>query len=226
MSRNIDLSIGEYYHLYNRGTDKREIFLDYKDKNRFLSLLYLCNSTEAIHLSDYPNCTLQEILEIVRGESFVDIGAYCLMPNHFHILIKEKVENGISLFMQKLSTGYTSYFNKKQNRTGSLFEGRFKAKHLDNDEYLKYQFSYIHLNPIGIIDSNWKEKNISDKHKAKEFLKKYTYSSYLDYMGVKRIEGKIISKEAFPEYFESVTDFDKLINFWLNYNEENVKVEP
>lgn len=218
MSRNIDLSIGEYYHLYNRGTDKRGIFLNHKDKDRFLALLYLCNNTGSVHLGSYQGSTLTELLNIKRDQTLVDIGAYCLMPNHFHILIKEKTENGTSLFMQKLSTGYTMYFNKKSDRSGSLFEGRFKAKHLDNNECLKYQFSYIHLNPIGIIDSDWKEKNISNKRKAEEFLKKYPYSSYFDYIGIERGEGKILNQTAFPEYFKSPNVFfDEAIKYWLDY---------
>ena len=89
--------------------------------------------------------------EIDRGETLVDIGIYCLVPNHFHLLIKEKTENGISEFVKKVATGYSMYFNKKYERTGSLFEGPFKAKRIDTDEYLKYIFSYIHLNRKQII---------------------------------------------------------------------------
>ena len=157
MSRLINFfAIGEFYHIYNRGTDKRLIFKDNIDRNRFISLLYLCNSQSAIHRSNFNTSSLNELLNIPREEPLVDIGAYCIMSNHFHLLVHERIENGISLFMQKLSTAYTMYFNKRYERSGALFQGRFKAKHLDSDNYLKYIFAYIHLNPVEIIDNGWK----------------------------------------------------------------------
>ena len=91
------------------------------------------------------------------------------MPNHFHILVKEKIENGISKFMGKLTTGYSMYFNKRYDRTGSLFQGVFKSVHADSDEYLKYLFAYIHLNPIKLINPEWKENGIKDKNRANAF---------------------------------------------------------
>lgn len=111
------------------------------------------------------------------------------------------------------------YFNKKYDRTGALFEGRFKAQHVDEDEYLKYLFSYIHLNPIKLIDARWKENGIKDREGAKKYLKSYKYSSYLDYLGENREETKILSKESFPEYFKD-TDFKDYINFWLDFKKE------
>ena len=117
MSRKIIFSLGENYHIYNRGNDKRVTFQNKTDYDRFIALLYLCNSVKNIRLSDYPKVKLEKLLDIKRGETIVDIGAYCLMPNHFHLLIHEKTENGISKFMQKLLTAYTMYFNKKNERT-------------------------------------------------------------------------------------------------------------
>ena len=206
MYRDLTFSFEEFYHVYNRGTEKRIIFLDEYDYNRFTLLLYLCNSTDRVDLGDLfrQGLSLSEIFNEDRTDTLVDIGAWCLMPNHFHLLIREKTESGISTFMKKLLTSYSMYFNKKYHRTGSLFEGPFKAKHLDYDQYLKYQFTYIHLNPIGIVDSGWKEKRIEDKKKAKTFLDNYKYSSYSDYGGGKRLERNILNKEAFPEYFETV----------------------
>ena len=96
------------------------------------------------------------LLDLPRKETLVDIGAYCLMPNHFHLLIRETAEGNISRFMLKLQTGYPMYFNKKYQRTGALFEGKFKAKHITNDNHLKYLFAYLHLNPVKITDpQNW-----------------------------------------------------------------------
>jgi len=220
MYRNIAFSVDEFYHIYNRGTDKRIIFCDEYDYNRFILQLYLCNNTEPVDLGDLlrQGTSLSEIFSIKKVDTLVEIGAWVLMPNHFHILIKEKVDGGISTFMKKLLTSYSMYFNRKYHRTGSLFEGLFKARHLDYDQYLKYQFAYIHLNPISLIEPAWKDKTIFDREKAKDFLKEYLYSSYSDYCGNERPQNNILNKEAFPEYFESFFDFKEMIREWLDFN--------
>jgi REP element-mobilizing transposase RayT len=156
---------------------------------------------------------------MIRGETLVDIGAYCLMSNHFHLLLHEKTENGISIFMAKLLTAYSMYFNKRHVRTGALFEGRFLAKHADKDDYLQYLFSYIHLNPVKIIEPTWKVDGILNMKKTKQYLDDYFYSSYRDYMGEKREENLILNKNAFPEYFENFKEFEQYIDAWLTYNE-------
>ena len=141
------------------------------------------------------------------------------MPNHFHLLIGEKIEGGISRFMQKLSIGYTMYFNKLRERSGALFQGKFKATHADNDRYLKYLISYIHLNPVKLIDPQWKENGIANRKKAEEYLAHYSVSSYLDYIGIQRSENRIISKDVLPEYFNSENNFKNTITDWLGYHE-------
>lgn len=221
MSRNLDLSVGEFYHVYNRGVERRTIFIDKNDYERFSVLLYVCNSTSQIHASDHKEqgLTLRDLFSIKRECTLVDVGAWCLMPNHFHLLLKEKAPGGISLFMQKLTTAYTMYFNKKHSRKGSLFEGTFKAKHLGREEYLKYQYTYIHLNPIGIIDTGWKNKEVADRSVARDFLKKYTYSSYKDYVNEERQEKLILNRSEFPEYFSLSTDFEEMVDEWINFSE-------
>lgn len=219
MERKFRFSPEEYYHIYNRGTDKRDIFLDNHDHNRFMVLLYLCNSKNALDMRNYFNegRTFVELFGIERGETLVDIGAYCLMPNHFHLLVREKNDNNISIFMRKLLTGYSMYFNKRCQRTGSLFEGKFKANHVDNDAYLKYLFSYIHLNPVKLINKEWKEDDISDRNKAHNHLQGYTYSSYLDYHRITtRKESVILNKSVFPEYFSQPKEFEDFIKEWLD----------
>jgi putative transposase len=152
-----------------------------------------------------------------REETLVNTGAYCLMPNHFHILVKEKAENGTSKFMQKVSTAYSMYFNKKYKRTGGLFEGKFKSQHMSTDRYLKYIFSYIHLNPIKLIDSKWKEKGLKNLKESLIHLKTYQYSSYLDYLKEDRLRLKIIDKKEFPKYFTSINLFEREIFEWLTF---------
>src|SRR3989344_979129 len=154
--RKVDLVEGEYYHIYNRGNSKQNIFLDKEDYFRFISLLYISNTSESFNLYDLSRSSNFSVYEIDKTDILVHIGAFCLMPNHFHVLITQMEENGISKFMQKLSTAYSMYFNKKYKRTGCLFEGKFKSQHVDTDEYLKYLFSYIHLNPVKLIQEDWK----------------------------------------------------------------------
>ncbi|MES2023797.1 MAG: transposase [Patescibacteria group bacterium] len=224
MTRNIEFSIGEFFHLYNRGVDKRIIFDDINDYDRFMVLLYLCNSIEKVDIGDYQKqgLTLSDFWELEKSDTLVEIGSYCLMPNHFHILAREKVQNGISLFMQKLTTAYTMYFNKKNNRTGSLFQGTFKGRHAMGDNYLKYLFAYIGLNPVKLIDKTWKEEGIKNLAETKKFLADYKFSSFIDHCGSFRIEKSILNLENFPEYFQSHKEFKDFINDWLNYREEEV----
>lgn len=215
--RKISFAANEYYHLYNRGNSKQKIFHDKEDYFRFMSLLYACNSKNNFKVSNLNKNETPYDFE--RGENIISIGAYCLMPNHFHILIKEIDNGGISKFMQKLSTAYSMYYNKKYKRTGGLFEGKFKSQHANNDRYLKYLFSYIHLNPVKIINNKWKEKGIENKSEVLEHLKHYEYSSYLDYLEIYRIQDIILNKKSFPEYFLSKHVFLKEIFTWLGYSE-------
>lgn len=218
MLRKTNFAPGCYYHIYNRGTDKRDIFLEDNDYLRFIVLLYICNNTEAVRIKDWLSRgrSLGDILEIERKETLVDIGAHCLMPNHFHLLVREKRNNGISVFLKKLSTAYAMYVNKKNERSGNLFQGRFKAELVDKDEYLKYLFAYIHLNPVKIIEPFWKKQGIKDAKKAKEFLANYKWSSYQAYFNNKKVN-PILEKEAFPEYFGNSREFTKFVQDWLNY---------
>ncbi len=217
MQRKIKFSEGEYYHIYNRGIEKRTIFLDEADYKRFVFVLFCANDIIRFNSRDIKRQFALGLPSGKRENSIIEIGAFCLMPNHFHLLIKETTEGGISKFMSKIMTAYSMYFNKKYERSGALFQGTFKAEHADSDEYLKYLFSYIHLNPIKLIQPDWKEKGIENKDEVINFLKDYKNSSYLDYMGVSREENKIINKEVFTEYFPSTNDFEREIFDWLNY---------
>jgi len=209
-------SVDEYYHVYNRGNSKQIIFHDKFDYERFIKLLFISNSKNNFVMRNIH----KDIFYFERGSLLVGIGSYCLMPNHFHLLLKEREEGGLSKFMQKLATSYSMYYNKKYNRTGGLFEGKFKAEHLAKDKYLKYIFSYIHLNPLKLIDKNWKVCKVKNKEKFLDFLKRYTYSSYLDYMGNIRPENIIINYESFPNYFPRRESFEREIFEWLSFNDD------
>ncbi|MEA1929652.1 MAG: transposase [Patescibacteria group bacterium] len=219
MSRQIEFSVDEFYHLYNRGNDKRDIFLSSADRRRFTALLYLSNSCHSFHFEELKNAPF----DFDRGAALVDIGAYCLMTNHYHLLVRERQENGISQFMHRLSTGYTMYFNKRWQRRGSLFEGRFRANHAGEDRYLHYLFAYIHLNPVKMIQADWRVIGLKDKASAKDFLGQYLYSSYQDCLGLKRESGKLLAREAFPDYFSESNEFDSFLSDWLNYHDHEVE---
>jgi len=220
MERGFKFSVNQYYHLYNRGVEKREIFLNNSDYYRFLKLLYLCNSHKPV---DFDNLSESEgrsfrCFEYDRGDVLVDIGAYVLMPNHFHILIKEKGDGGITKFMKKVCTGYSMYFNKKYKHSGTLFQGRFQATHLVEDRLLEYIYSYIHLNPVKIIEPNWKKNGIKKMSDVKKFLDGYVFSSYLDYKNdLKRELSSILNTEAFPGYFGTKREFSDMLDFWLDF---------
>ncbi len=209
---------GNFYHVYNRGNSKQNIFHDPYDYKRFLALLFVSNSAEAFKLY-----FVKEPYELERGQRLVAVGAYCLMPNHFHILLTPLVEKGVSIFMKKVMTGYSMYFNNRYERTGGLYEGRFKARMASDDVYLKYLYAYIHLNPIKLIQSDWKERGIVDVKTAKSYLNGYEYSSYLDCVGQYRKEQGIIDQKPFPQYFESTKDFERNIFEWF---EQNKQVRP
>ncbi len=216
--RKTPLIQGEFYHVYNRGNSKQVIFKDHLDYTRFLQLLYVSNSSESFVFRDVSR---NDVWMFDRREQLVSIGACCLMPNHFHILLTPVVDNGVSKFMQKVSVGYSMYFNNKYERTGTLFEGKFKSQWADSDEYLKYLFSYIHLNPVKLIQSDWKEQGIKDAAKALSYAKDYKYSSLPDYMGSVRPERTILSPDPFPAYFLTIASTEANLLEWLNFNSVN-----
>jgi len=216
---------GEYYHIYNRGIDKRVIFKSKNDYERFMMLLYVSNSdNESFRLDNLINQqhkTFDQILVLDKGKPLVSIGAWCLMTNHFHLLLRQETDGGITKFMKKVGTGYSMFFNIKYQRQGALFGGPFKSKLIGaNDNYLKHLFGYIHLNPLDIKFSGWEKEIGKSSEKMKCFLESYRYSSYLDYLGVKRVEGNIIQPENFPEYFEGTQGFKDFVEDYFSNKDE------
>ena len=198
----------EHYHIYSRGVEKRKIFLDLRDYKRFISLLYIMNQTSNFRMENFlrhKHNNIENIFKEERSEILVSILGYCLMPNHFHLILSEKIEGGISKFMAKLLTGYSMYFNKKYERSGPLFTRPFRSEHIDNEPQYMYIFSYVHLNPLSIIEKDWKEKGIQDKKQAEIFLEKYKFSSYLDFLNTnERLESKILDFTIIPEYIQKI----------------------
>ncbi len=197
MERKEQFLEGEYFHIYNRGVDKRKIFFVENDYKHFLLLLRLVNTNEYFRVTDLirscnkNNQPLNSLFKEVKSESsLVDIVAFCLMPNHFHMAIKGRKDGSISKFMAKFSTAFAMYMNIKYDRTGPLMCRPFRAKYVDSDEYFRWLISYIHLNPIELIGDSSVTKT--------KFLKEYQYSSYYDYYIGERSESRILQKDALP----------------------------
>ena len=229
MANRFPLAEGEWYHIYNRGVDRRNVFLDKKDYERFLLLMYLCNTeNRSVHLSDIKKYNFIDIFldsSMYPKVPIVVIGAYCLMPNHIHIAIKPLKDKSISLFMQKIMTGYTMYFNKKYVRNGALFASTFKSKHVPNDIYFKKLISYIHLNPVEIFDRKWKG-GASNLEAVEKEITNYRYSSLPDFLNTERLECKIISNNVF-DLFDNELNLRKMIkNANEYYHEYFQEVKP
>jgi len=206
------IGIDEWYHCYNRGVDKRIVFEDAGDYNRFILLLFLGNGSEPVHIANLKEKNLHMVLEdttIERGEPLVEIGTYTLMQNHLHLLLKESVEGGIATFMHRIFTAYTMYFNKKYDRTGALFAGAFKSRHVDDDIYLKQVVAYSHLNAAGLFDPKWRY-GLGNLEKIEQQLIQYPYSSLPDFLGYKRPERKILGDSIF-EMFETIPTLQEML---------------
>ena len=221
--RKIRFNEGNVYHLYNRGVDKREVFADDNDYWRFLQGLFLFNDIETSQSLLWELERSQGIInfKVIKDyfaengliqHPLVKIMADCLMPNHFHLLIEEISAGGISKFMHKLGTGYTNYFNQRYSRSGSLFQGTFKAAQVDNDNYLQYLLVYINvINPGQLVEPNLKERGVVDQQKVLDFAESYFWSTNKEYLGTrdsiiidKGLLGNIFSNGR--QYREFVTD--------------------
>lgn len=189
----------DFYHVLSRGVEKRNVVQDDKDRLRFLHDLYVFNDS-----SPAENYILSSRQDIRERNKLVAIHAFCLMSNHYHLLLSPLVENGISLFIKKLNMGYAKYFNEKYDRSGSLWQGKHKKILIDRDAHFMYIPYYIHLNPLDAKFPEWRKGNIKNTQKAFDFLESYRWSSYLDYIG-KRNFPSIIDRNTLNEILTSPT---------------------
>jgi len=208
---------GEIYHFYGRGVEKRSIFLDQDDYDRFLSVLYLCNGERHISVSEIQKSD-RYVFE--RGEKLAQIGAFCLMPNHFHLIVRQYKEKGAEKMMQKILTSYVMYFNKKHERKGRLFESSYHAKHVSTDEQLRHLFAYVHLNPISLVEPNWKRVGIKSPEAIIDALmetKVTSFSLLCDNSNTKDSEKRrILDSDAFPAFFCITGDGRAILHEWMN----------
>lgn len=194
----------QFYHVFNRGVEKRTTFIDKRDYNRFVhSLNYYRARDQHVRFS-FKNRRPDFNKNKSSGPLFAEVVSYCLMPNHFHLLLKQVNDNGITTFLSKLSNSYTKYFNTRHRRVGPLFQGSFKAVRIESDEQLMHVSRYIHLNPL--IDYLTKD------------LQTYTYSSYLEHIGIKEgfchkkyITNNFPSPEAYQQFILDQEDYGRSI---------------
>lgn len=200
------------FHVLSRGVDKRKIFLDDKDHFRFIHNLFELNDKNAV------NHSLRRLhgkhREENKRELLVDIYAFCLMPNHYHLLISPRTEKAMPKFMKKLNMAYAKYFNIKYERRGTLFESRYKSVSVTNEAHFSHLPYYIHLNPLDLIAPEWRQKRLENLERAVEFLGSYRWSSYLDYIG-KRNFPSVTNRTFLQEVFGGESEQKNNVINWL-----------
>jgi hypothetical protein len=222
MTTRTPIAVGEWYHCYSRGVDKRTVFETREDFDRFLLQLYVGNGIKNIRISDLSDVRLEVVLtnaNLERGEKLVEIGAYALIPNHVHFIIREIREGGIANFMQKVFTGYTKYFNNKYNRTGALFASTFKSKHISDDRYLKQVVPYVLLNPAELFEPQWKVGLTSIDSIEKNLLE-YPYASLPEFFGVERTHSVIV-ENSLQSYYDSIPSLSSMLKSAQEYYQEH-----
>ena len=226
----------ELLHTLSRGVDKRIIFMDNKDRFRFIHDLFEFNDTKPSSNINYflkkdkesagnisSGSLTRQYIDVGRRyigtkhkkrDMLVDVLAFCLMPNHYHLLLSPRVEHGVSLFMKKLNGGYAKYFNEKYKRSGALFQGKFKSVQVTDETHFIHLPYYIHLNPLDLISPEWREREIKNIKKTMDFLDKYRWSSHLDYCGQKNFPS-VTQRGFLLGFFEGEKKYKDAIKDWL-----------
>lgn len=195
--RDAPFAVGEWYHCYNCSIEKRTAFEDLRDYYRFLELLYLANDELPLRRDDVGIRKFEEIMNIPRGKNLVAVHAFCLMPSHFHLALKEVSVGGITAFMRKLGTAYTLYFNSRHKRVGNLFLKPFQSRHVSTDSHLQNLISYVHCNPVMLYEPEWKTKHVVDPQFLGERIAEYPYSSLSIHAGARTPTRAILDAEIF-----------------------------
>lgn len=210
--------MAEIYHILSRGVDKRKIFLEEEDYLRFIHDLFEFNNQEAALNIGYffKNQYIDLRSQYINGKRkfLVKILIFCLMPNHYHLILSPLIEGGITKFMRKLNIGYAKYFNQKYERVGALFQGRYKSILIRDESHFIHLPYYIHLNPLDLEFPEWRNKEIKNYKKAIEFLENYRWSSFPDYIGKKNFPS-VTQRNLFLKFFEGQKNYKKEMIRWL-----------
>ena len=193
---------GEFYHVYNRGVDRRITYRCDEDYLRFFESLRVFNTTQdaGAAISFHKRC--QQVYPL--DDQLVRVHVFSLMPNHFHLLVQQVRDGGISQFLQRFGTSYTKFFNKSEGRTGALFENVFKARHINSDAYLLHITRYIHLNLLSTIGIDWKSDGVTDTRVALDFLVSSPWSSFFYYYN--NIDTPVLDLSLLQNLFPSPDD--------------------
>lgn len=214
--RKIIFATNQIYHVYNRGVEKRPIFLNKRDYTRFIDVTnYYRFINCPIKFSYFKKLAVKERANILEGleresKRLVDVLAFCLMPNHFHFLLKQLTDKGISKFIAKITNGFSHYFNIRHDRSGHLFQGNFGAVRIENDEQFMHVSRYIHLNPV--VSYLTKIEDLAD----------YEYSSYSEYLG--KSSGFTNVKESLS-YFNNPKKYKEFVEDHADYSKRLADVE-
>ena len=222
--RGIKFIEGKIYHIYNRGVEKRDIFLDDEDYFRFIHDLFEFNDEELATILYYKKPFIQ-LYETKshrvdhKRKLIVEILVFTLMPNHFHLLLRQRRENGISEFMHRLGVGYSMYFNQKYERNGSLFQGTYKAVLVENEAHFIHLPYYIHVNSLDLRFPEWRDKEIKNYQEAMKFLENYRWSSFPDYIGKKNFPS-VTERKFLSEIMDKEQGCKNFIENWIEYKKE------
>ena len=173
----------DFYHVFNRGVDKRNVVIDEADRFRFMQGLYIYNNKAIVSRNDRRKSATSQLSKL--RDTLVHIHAFCLMDNHYHLLVSP-IDNdpaNLSAFMRKLNMGYTKYFNEKYERSGALWQGKYKSVLIDRDAHFMFIPHYIHLNALDSSFPEWRDGKVQDVTAALAVLQAYKWSSYRSYLG-------------------------------------------
>lgn len=193
--RKVPIVTGQIYHIFNRGVNKQDIFINNEDYKRFL--------TAAIHYQEKKEKFTNRVDDEPGSIKEIQIFAYCIMPNHFHFLVRQLEDGGLSSYMHRITNSYAHYMNMKYERVGALFQGRYKNVLIENDEQLMHVSRYIHLNPL-IANIVF---DLSD----------YKWSSYLAY--IRRSKDKLCDTSFIMDFFSSADDYERFVLDQADYIE-------
>ncbi len=219
-----NLEIGGVYHIINRGVEKRQIFLKDQDYSRFILGLEFFNQKNPgllwplIAKAGSDPAKLGKELKKERAhksQPIVELLAFALMPNHYHFIVRQIIPGGISSFMHKMG-GYVIYFNKQYNRIGPLFQSRYKAVSIKDDDQLSTAFAYVHTNPVELFEPGWKEGQIKNKSQVLARLRDYHWSSFRDYLGMPTFP-HAISQDFFLNLYGGQTGCQKIVEDRIDY---------
>ena len=209
-NRNVILANDEFYHVFNRTVASDPAFIQAKDVRRVLDLLNFYRYEQNLRFSFFDRLTneLKEIYleKLSHQKPLIDIYAYSLMPNHFHLLLKQISEEGIRIFLSNFQNSFARYFNVKNKRFGSLFQRPFKAKHIQTDEELLHLSRYIHLNPVTSYLMEFEKLKESNLTSFSKYLKTNNVNSFINTEFLIKIAG---SRYKYEKFVTNQVDFQR-----------------